>query len=346
MPNVGKSTLFKALTQNPIDISNYPFCTIEPNKGIVQVPDSRLQKLAEISQSKKIVPTIIQFVDIAGLVKGANKGEGLGNQFLTHIREVNAILHVVRCFQDEKIIHVEKAVNPIRDIDIINTELILKDLETIDKRLVKVEKEARGRKKGAELELQVLKDLKNKLDQGVLAIYFLYGLEPEKRKFVDEIFLLSAKPQIFVLNSNTEEIDENLKQKIKEMKSSYLVLNLKDELDFSELNEQERKEFGVDKLKLGELINKSYEILTLITFFTTGEDETRAWTIKKGTKAPQAAAVIHTDFEKKFICSKVVEWQKLLETGGWKKCAEKGILRTEGKDYIVQDGDVIEIMHN
>lgn len=304
LPNVGKSTLFQALTKKPVNIANYPFCTIDPNVGVVEVPDARIQNLAKLSKSAKVIPTVVEFLDIAGLVKGANKGEGLGNKFLASIREVAAIVQVVRGFANADIIHIEKTVDPLRDIDTINTELQLKDLETTEK--------------GSEI--------------------------PDGR-------LLAKKPVIYLLNADSKEVSQELLAKIKNLggqpadeTGAVVVANLKDELEMQSLSEEERKELGFTP-QLSELITKAYEILNLITFFTTGPDETRAWTIKRGSTAPQAGGVIHSDFEKNFIKAEVIQWNKLLEAGGWSEAAAKGWLRQEGKEYVVQDGDVIEIKH-
>ncbi|MEK9183528.1 MAG: redox-regulated ATPase YchF [Patescibacteria group bacterium] len=274
LPNVGKSTLFKLLTKKEVNIANYPFCTIDPNIGVVTVPDGQLEKLAQMSQSEKIIPAVVEFYDIAGLVKGANKGEGLGNKFLSHIREVNAIVEVLRIFKDEDIIHVENSVDPIRDLEIIDTELKLKDLESKEK-----------------------------------------------------INLLAIKPKIYFINGKEEDMSQALKDKINNEGSAYIVSDLKESPDMSFL------------------IKEAYKILNLISFFTTGEKETRAWTIIKGSKAPQAAGVIHTDFEKKFIRAEVINNLKLLEAGGWQQAKTKGWIRLEGKDYIVQEGDVLVIRH-
>jgi ribosome-binding ATPase len=297
LPNVGKSTLFQALTKKPVDIANYPFCTIDPNVGVVQVPDNRVQKLADLFKSKKVIPAVVEFVDIAGLVKGANKGEGLGNKFLASIREVAAIVQVVRGFGNADIIHVEKTVDPLRDIDTVNTELQLKDLETTEK--------------GSEI--------------------------PETQ-------LLAKKPVIYLLNADPRGVSQELLENIKHLGGVVVVANLKDELEMQALSEEERREFGFVS-HLPELITKAYDILNLITFFTTGNDETRAWTIRKGSTAPQAGGAIHSDFEKNFIKAEVIQWGKLLEAGGWSEAVAKGWLRQEGKEYIVQDGDVIEIKH-
>lgn len=321
LPNVGKSTLFKALTKIEVNIANYPFATIDPNVGVVPVPDERLDKLAALSKSAKKIPAVVEFYDIAGLVKGAYKGEGLGNQFLSHIREVNAIVMVLRCFPGSEIIHVEKTVDPLRDMEIINTELAFKDLQTVNKRLEKVEAEARSGKKEAIKQLEIVKKIKEKLSAGELVTEFVG--EP----LMKELQLLSGKKQIYLLNGKSEDVPARLLEKIKAIGADYVVADLSGDVN------------------LAPLIQKAYTILNLISFFTTGEDETRAWTIERGTKAPQAAGVIHTDFEKKFIRAEVINWQKLLEAGGWSQAKQKGWLRLEGKDYIVQDGDVMEIRH-
>lgn len=297
LPNVGKSTLFQALTKKEVEVANYPFATIDPNVGVVQVPDERLEKLTALFSSKKTIPTVVEFVDIAGLVKGANKGEGLGNQFLARIREVDAVCQVVRCFASADIIHVEKTIDPLRDIDTITTELELKDLETTEK--------------GSE---------------------------------ITESQMLSKKPVLFLFNCNPEDVSNELLEYIKKTSSQYVALNIKDELEMQQLTEQERKDFGFVS-HLPDLIKKSYELLDLITFFTTGEDETRAWTVKRGALAPEAGGVIHSDFQEKFIRAQVISTDKLLEAGGYAEAAAKGWLRTEGKEYVVQDGDVIEIKH-
>ncbi len=332
LPNVGKSTLFKILTKQDINIANYPFATIDPNIGVVAVPDERLQKLATLSVSKKIVPAIVEFYDIAGLVKGANAGEGLGNQFLSHIREVNAIVEVIRVFESNEIIHVEEKVDPIRDLEIINTELILKDLDTIEKRLAKIEGEARSGDKQKIKDLEVIKKIKDGLNKNILVINLGEGMPASRQEFLsqpilEELNLLTAKQQIYLLNGNEGDVSEELKNKIKLLNADYLIIDLS----------------NVENID--ELIKKAYEILGLISFFTTGEDETKAWTIKKGSRAPQAAGEIHSDFEKKFIRAEVINSQKLLEIGGWNQAKQKGQLRLEGKEYIVQDGDVMVIRH-
>ncbi|MFA5052617.1 MAG: redox-regulated ATPase YchF [Parcubacteria group bacterium] len=325
LPNVGKSTLFKLLTKKEVLIANYPFATIDPSVGVVAVPDERISALSKLSSSKETIPAIVEFYDIAGLVKGASTGEGLGNQFLSHIRETDAIVQVVRCFKDSQIIHIdETGVNPERDIEIINAELILKDLDTVNKRLVSLEKEARADAKKIK-DVSILKEIREGLTKGILAANVYESITEEP--VIRELQLLTAKPQIYLLNGEKEDVSETLKAKIAEFKSGYVIydLGLADNLD--------------------ELIKKAYEILGLISFFTTGEDETRAWTIKKGAKAPEAAGTIHTDFQDKFIRAEVISTEKLLEAGSWNQAKQKGWLRVEGKDYVVEDGDVMVIRH-
>ncbi len=327
LPNVGKSTLFKILTKQDVNIANYPFATIDPNVGIVSVPDERLEKLAKLSNSKKIIPAIVEFYDIAGLVKGANKGEGLGNQFLSHIRETNAVVHIVRCFKSSEIIHIETDVNPLRDLEIINTELILKDLETVEKRLGSLEKETKTGDKQKIKDLEILKKIRDGLNKNILIINL--SKEIIEAPIVKELNFLTAKPQIYLLNGDEKDVGGELKEKIKFLDADYLIINLQ----------------ASDGRNINELIKKAYGILGLISFFTTGEDETRAWTIKKKLKAPEAAGEIHGDFEKKFIKAEVIDWEKLLEVGGWSAAKQKGLIRLEGKEYIVQDGDVMIIKH-
>jgi len=322
LPNVGKSTLFKAITNNPVNIANYPFCTIDPNIGVVSVPDERLNKLNDMSQSKKKIPAVVEFYDIAGLVRGANKGEGLGNQFLSHIRETNAIVEVLRCFKSAEIIHVENSVDPIRDMEIINAELILKDLDTVEKVLKGLEAEARSGKKDAMKDLEIARVAKDRLLKGDLLVDLRH--EP----IIKKLQLLTSKPQVYLLNGDPEDVPAELIKKIKDLKADYVIKNIVTDQD------------------LAELIRKSYAVLDLISFFTTGEDESRAWTIVRGEKAPQASGTIHTDFEKKFIRADVINWQKLLEAGNWAKAKQKGWIRSEGKDYVFQDGDVVEVKHS
>lgn len=321
LPNVGKSTLFKLLTNQEVHIANYPFATIDPNVGVVPVPDARLQTLAKLSNSKKVVPAVVEFYDIAGLVKGAHEGEGLGNQFLANIRECKAIVQVLRCFPLGDIIHVEGTTDPVRDLDIINSELIFKDLETVEKRLEKLERDIRAGDKKAAQDATILKNIKAELEKGNLTREF------KNEEIVRELGLLTAKEQLFLLNGDEADVPEELKKKIAELHGAYVVLNL------------------ANANKLDILIAKAYEILDLISFLTTGEDETRAWTIERGAKAPQAAGTIHTDFEKSFIRAEVVGYDDLVATGGWSQAKQKGKMRLEGKDYVVKDGDVMVIRH-
>ncbi len=344
LPNVGKSTLFKALTKKEIDISNYPFCTIDPNVGIVKVPDQRLEKLTVFSKSKKTVPTAIEFVDIAGLVKDAHKGEGLGNKFLANIREVDMIAHIVRGFEDNNIIHVSGKTDPGSDVETINLELILSDLETVTKSLSKVEKEARSGDKNAIALKNILEKYKKVLEDGKFANSVI--LDDIEKKVSKGLQLLTNKPILYIVNVNeNQKIDED---KILGGIKNKIFVPIKFELDLSELSPEEANEFKKETnldhniSSLDDLITKCYDLLGLVTFLTTGEDETRAWTIKKDSTAPQAGRAIHTDFEQKFIRASVINWQKLLEAGSEANAVEKGLLRTEGKEYIVQDGDVIE----
>lgn len=344
LPNVGKSTLFKALTKKEIDISNYPFCTIDPNVGIVKVPDKRLQKLADFSKSKKIIPTAIEFVDIAGLVKDAHKGEGLGNKFLANIREVDIIVHIVRGFENGNITHVNNKIDPQDDSETINIELILADIETTNKRLTKVEKEARSGDKEAILFKSVLEKYKSALENEKMAN--TVNLDKNEKIASKGFQLLTNKLVLYVININENQTIE--KDKILPEIKNKVFIPIKFEMDLSELSPEEAQEFkeetNLDKdiSSLNDLITRCYNLLGLITFLTTGEDETRAWTVKKDSTAPQAGNAIHGDFEEKFIKASVINWKKLLESGSLQNAIEKGLLRTEGKEYIVQDGDVIE----
>jgi len=333
LPNVGKSTLFKALTKNPVDIANYPFCTIEPNVGIVRVPDERLEKIAKISKSAKIIPTVIEFVDIAGLVAGAAQGEGLGNKFLSHIREVDAIAQIVRVFKDKNITHIHDKMDPENDINIVNTELILADLETVRNRIAKLEKEARGQNKEATKTLEIVKKIKNILDQRKLAREL--EISGEDFELVKDLQLLTWKPIIYVYNIK-DKISKDLA-----LEDNAVELDIKIEEELSEMSVEEANELGF-KSNLGKLIVRCYEILDLLTFFTIANRQSQAWTVKKNTPLPEAGGVIHTDFEEKFIRADVISWQKLLEAASWARARDLGWLRTEGKDYIVKDGDVIE----
>ncbi|MEK7519889.1 MAG: redox-regulated ATPase YchF [Patescibacteria group bacterium] len=354
LPNVGKSTLFQALTKKPVDIQNYPFCTIDPNVGVVTVPDERLDKLAALSRSAKIVPTAIEFVDIAGLVKGASQGEGLGNQFLSHIRETKAIAQVVRIFEDENIAHVEKRVDPLGDIEIINLELIYADLATVTKRLERTSREAKTGQKQAVAETATLEKIKAALESGALANTITFA--ESELPLMRELNLITVKPILYVLNKkfggkNLDELGDERYRKLMDYFQTrqylFVTLDAAIELEMGQLSVQEqaeyKKEFGIaERSGLDELIKKSYELLGLVTFLTTGEDETRAWTVTRNTRAPRAAAAIHTDFEKKFIRAEVINWQDLLSAGSYAGAREKGTLRTEGKEYVVRDGDVVE----
>jgi GTP-binding protein YchF len=338
LPNVGKSTLFKALTKTQVDINNYPFCTIEPNVGIVKVPDDRLSKLAEMSKSEKFIPAVVEFVDIAGIVKGASTGEGLGNKFLSNIREVDAICQVVRVFNNSNIIHVNSKIDPASDIETINTELILADLETIGKVKIRLEKEMRGNKKGATEQLAVLNKIKENLEAGKVANSTSLDIEDEATKIiVRELSLLTMKPFLYVYNISG--MNEKLPEDLEEL--PHVKLDIKIEEELIEMSKEEAEELEI-KSNLDELIIEAYKLLGLITFLTTGKDETRAWTIKKGWTAPLAGTAIHNDFKDKFIRAEVINWQKLLDAGSWSKAKDLGTLRLEGKEYVVADGDVIE----
>jgi len=336
LPNVGKSTLFKALTRKQVDINNYPFCTIEPNVGIVEVPDERLAKLSVLSASKKIIPAVIEFVDIAGLVKGASEGEGLGNKFLQNIREVDAIIEVVRVFQNPDIIHVHNRVEPREDIEIINTELILADLETVTKRKLKTVKEARSGKKEAVAEMVVLEKLEAEFQVGRLPHALVSTLPEEEQKIVKELQLLTTKPFLYVYN--VSDVDAMLAPELEERPNVKLDIKIEEEL--IEMTAEEITEMGLVS-HLGDLAKKAYTLLGLMTYFTTGEMETRAWTIREGSTAPQAGAAIHGDFEEKFIRAEIIHFTKLLESGSWSAARDQGTLRLEGREYVVQDGDVI-----
>ena len=341
MPNVGKSTLFKALTRNPVDINNYPFCTIEPNVGIVKVPDERLLKLSEMSQTEKIVPAVVEFVDIAGIVKGASEGEGLGNKFLANIREVDAIAQVVRVFDNDNITHVHNKIDPMGDIEVINTELILADMETVNKTEARIEKDVRGNKKGAQQQLEVVKKIKATLEEGRLANETA-GLsemlkEENGKLIVREMSLLTMKPFLYVYN--VADISEVLPDELEKRK--HIKLDIKIEEELIEMSAEEKQEMELVS-HIDDLIVAAYDLLGLQTFLTTGKQETRAWTIKKGATAPEAGAAIHTDFQEKFIRADVIMWDKLLEIGSWGKAKELGAVKTVGKEYIMHDGEVVE----
>ncbi|MDD5638747.1 MAG: redox-regulated ATPase YchF [Candidatus Pacebacteria bacterium] len=345
LPNVGKSTLFETLTKKQVDKANYPFCTIDPNIGVVAVPDERVDKLAELTKSQKKIYTTIDFIDIAGLVKGASKGEGLGNKFLANIREVDAIVYVLRAFLNNKIINTQNSINPFKDKEILDTELILKDLETIEKRLKSLEKELKNKDKEIIKEYESLLKVKNLLEQGKILIEEFFTEDEIKQ--LKQYQFLTLKPRIYLLNGKDEEVPQDIINEFKKNNWPYLIIDLLTEFEAADLSKQERRELGLpEETELDILIKKSYQILGLITFFTTGPDETRAWTIKKGTAVPQAGGIIHSDFEKHFIKAEVINWKDLISVGGFTQAREKGLIRTEGKEYIVQDGDVIGIKHN
>ena len=357
LPNVGKSTLFNSLTKAGAESANYPFCTIDPNIGIVAVPDERLKLLGDMYQSKKVTPAVIEFVDIAGLVKGASKGEGLGNQFLSNIREVDAIVHVVRCFEDTNVIHVDGSVDPLRDIETINLELIFSDLEVLERRLSKVSKAARMDKTCAK-ELALLERIKEHLESGKPA-KTMEADDEDERALLREYNLLTYRPVIYAANVAEEDLadDGASNEKVAQVRkfagqedSEVFVICAQIEQEISELDEDEKamflEELGLSESGLEKLIRASYHILGLMSFLTAGEDETRAWTIKIGTKAPQAAGKIHSDFERGFIKAEVVNYRDLLEQGSLSAAREKGLVGIEGKDYVVKDGDVILFRFN
>ena len=355
LPNVGKSTLFNAITQAGAEIANYPFCTIEPNVGVVAVPDERLDKLAALYDSKKITPTYLRFVDIAGLVKGASRGEGLGNKFLSHIREVDAIVHVVRCFVDSNITHVSDKIDPVSDIETINMELILADIETVNGKMGRALSMAKtGDKKykiEAELLQRVLAHLESEKPVRTME------LDEEEKAYVDDLFLLTAKPVIYAANiaeSDLGKPDNDLvkavEAKAAEENAEVLVICAKVEEELSQLDPEEKamflESYGIAESGLNRLVKKCYKLLHLISFLTAGEKETRAWTITEGTKAPQAAGKIHTDFERGFIRAEIVPYETMLELGGYNQAKEHGKVRSEGKDYVMKDGDVVLFRFN
>lgn len=356
LPNVGKSTLFNAITQAGAEAANYPFCTIDPNVGVVEVPDPRLDTIAEMVNSQKVVPTVTQFVDIAGLVRGASKGEGLGNKFLSHIREVDAIVHVVRCFFDPNVTHVEGEVGPARDIETINMELVLADLETLGRRLERARKMLKTHDKKVEVEVKLLERIQEALDAGkpVRSI----ELEPEEEAMIKDSNFLTAKPVLYAANVGEDDLPEaegnplvdEVRKIAADENSEVVVICGKIEAEIAELEEDEKAEFladlGLEESGLDKLIRAGYRLLGLMTFFTAGPQEARAWTIKVGTKAPQAAGKIHSDIERGFIRAEVVSYEELVASGSQQAAKEKGLVRLEGKEYIMKDGDVVYFRFN
>lgn len=353
LPNVGKSTLFNALTQAKIDAANYPFCTIEPNTGIVPVPDPRLDNIADIVKPEKVLPTTIRFVDIAGLVAGASKGEGLGNKFLAHIRETDAIAHVVRCFEDPDIAHVAGKINPIDDLDVIHTELALADLETVEKALLKVNKLARSGDKSAKEEMGVLEKAKAHLDNGEAIRQMT--LNDNEQALLKRLQLLTAKPVLYVANVTEEGMENNVyldqvREYAKKENARVVPICASIEADIAELDETDKKEFlaelNVKEPGLNRVIRAGYDLLNLQTFFTAGPKEVRAWTVERGATAPQAAGCIHSDFERGFICAEVIAYEDFIQCKGEHGAKETGKLRTEGKEYVLHDGDVMHFRFN
>ncbi len=355
LPNVGKSTLFNSITNAGAECANYPFCTIEPNVGVVPVPDERLDKLTQMYKPEKTTHAIIEFVDIAGLVKGASKGEGLGNKFLSHIREVDAIAHVVRCFEDSNIVHVDGSIAPLRDIETINLELIFSDMEMVDKRLDSAKKRLKADKKAAS-EIEVLEKIKAALEQGKCAR--TVELTDEEKEQIKDLYLLTSKPVLYIANVSEEQIedaenDEMVKQ-VKEFakteNAKVIPLCVKIEEELSSLEGEDKKEMlealGLSESGLDKVVKTSYDLLGLMSFLTAGEPEVRAWTIKKGTKAPQAAGKIHSDIERGFIRAEVVSYDDLIREGSMLACKEKGLVRSEGKEYVMQDGDIVLFRFN
>ncbi|MDI3256684.1 MAG: redox-regulated ATPase YchF [Kyrpidia sp.] len=356
LPNVGKSTLFNAITRAGAETANYPFCTIDPNVGVVEVPDSRLDRLADMFHPGRIVPAVFEFVDIAGLVKGASRGEGLGNQFLSHIREVDAIVHVVRCFEDPDITHVDGRVSPLDDIETIQLELTLADLETVDRRMEKTRKQRKSGDKRYDWELSVLEQVHHILSEGRSVRGQAWG--EEERRFLADLHLLTAKPVLYVANVHERDVstagEQPLVRQVREYARSQgagmIPVSAKLEAEIAELEGEDRTLFlaeaGLEESGLDRIIRAAYRLLGLITYFTAGEKEVKAWTIREGTKAPQAAGVIHSDFERGFIRAEVVSFTDLMRSGSMAGAREQGLLRLEGKDYVVQDGDVVHFRFN
>jgi ribosome-binding ATPase len=350
LPNVGKSTLFNAITKAGAECANYPFCTIEPNVGIVAVPDERLKKLADMYNPEKVTPTTVEFVDIAGLVKGASKGEGLGNKFLSHIREVDSIIHVVRCFEDGNIIHVDGSIGPIRDIETINLELIFADLEVMERRIDRTRKMIKTGDRKYQIELELFENIIKNLEKGICIRSMKF--DAEQQEIVDQLFLLTSKPVLYAANVSENDLTSNstnqflteLKSFAEKESSEVMVICAKIEEEIAQLDDSEKLEFlselGLSESGLDRLIKSSYKLLGLISFLTAGPPEVRAWTIAKGTKAPQAAGKIHSDFERGFIRAEIVAYDDLMKHGTYALAREKGLVRSEGKEYVMHDGDV------
>jgi len=354
LPNVGKSTIFNAITSAVAESANYPFCTIEPNVGVVAVPDNRLDTLAEIVNPQQVLPTTMEFVDIAGLVKGASRGEGLGNQFLGHIRQVDAIAHIVRCFEDDNVVHVDGSVDPLRDVEVIQTELNLSDLETVEKRISRSEKQARSGDKKLKAEVEVLLKVRECLNEGRPARSA--QLADEERRVLDDLHLITSKPVLYVGNVSEDDLEGQhpfvglLKEHAAAEGSEIVVICGKIEAEVAELPAEEKGEFlaelGLSASGLDRMVHAGYHLLGLITYFTAGVKEVRAWTVPLGAKAPAAAGVIHTDFEKGFIRAEVIGYEDFVRVGGEAAAKEKGLMRLEGKDYVVRDGDVMHFRFN
>ncbi len=355
LPNVGKSTLFNSITNAGAECANYPFCTIEPNVGVVPVPDERLDQLSKMYNPQKTTHAIIEFVDIAGLVKGASKGEGLGNKFLSHIREVDAIAHVVRCFEDSNIVHVDGNINPLRDIETINLELIFSDIEAVEKRLDNTKKKLKADKK-YQIEIDALEKIKQVLEQGKCAR--IVELTDEEKEAIKDLYLLTAKPVLYIANVSEKQLEnienDEMVNKVKEFakteEAKVIPLCVKIEEELSGLSQEDKKEMlealNLDESGLDKVVKTSYDLLGLMSFLTAGEPEVRAWTIKKGTKAPEAAGKIHTDIERGFIRAEIVSYNDLIKEGTMQSCKEHGLVRSEGKEYIMQDGDIVLFRFN
>ena len=355
LPNVGKSTLFNSITNAGAECANYPFCTIEPNVGVVPVPDERLDQLSKMYNPQKTTHAIIEFVDIAGLVKGASKGEGLGNKFLSHIREVDAIAHVVRCFEDSNIVHVDGNINPLRDIETINLELIFSDIEAVEKRLDNTKKKLKADKK-YQIEIDALEKIKQVLEQGKCAR--IVELTDEEKEAIKDLYLLTAKPVLYIANVSEKQLEnvenDEMVNKVKEFakteEAKVIPLCVKIEEELSGLSQEDKKEMlealNLDESGLDKVVKTSYDLLGLMSFLTAGEPEVRAWTIKKGTKAPEAAVKIHTDIERGFIRAEIVSYNDLIKEGTMQSCKEHGLVRSEGKEYIMQDGDIVLFRFN